>query len=223
MYTYYENGRIKEAIEITADSIRNGIYKGYNKKGALIEISSYLQGELDGERRLFYDNGNPEGIENYKDGFMNGEFRYFYDNGNIKTMGNSKQGMQFGQVLSFFENDSGKISAESNYLIVKGKSVRTMLRQFDLEGRIVKESPYVNIEMNDSIRQNAIAIAKIELINPKYELTHFVIGDFDEDLDDITIDLKSKESRIHVMKYSIDTSKKGKFILRGVAIHHFVY
>jgi antitoxin component YwqK of YwqJK toxin-antitoxin module len=223
VYTYYEDGKVKEAIEISDDTIRNGTCKSYYQSGKLAEISNYYRGVLNGEKRIFYENGNLKGIENYVEGKMNGEFMYFFENGNIETSGKSKNGIVYGTALNFFEYDSGRISIEADFLIVNGESVRTRYVQFNKDGDTLRASPYVQIEMEDSIAIDKDLKAKIRLINPEYKFTHFVITDFNkESLDNIAVKFDTSKSIKHETLVNVDTSQRGIFYLRGVAIHHSV-
>ncbi len=220
--TFYKGGNIKEILVVTNDSVRNGTYKGYYERGNIQEVSDYVDGKLNGIRKFFYEDGKVKGIENYQNDKMNGEFKYFFANGNIETLGFAKNGMVYGKAFNFFEQDSGKVNVVAEFLIVKGKSVRTSYIQYAPNGEIIKTSPSIEIELKDSILINAHTMAKIKLLNPSEKFTHFVIGDFDQDIKDIRIDFSSQVARAHQIEYLIDTSNKGVYYLRGIAIHHSI-
>ena len=220
--TFYESGRVKEVIEVIDGSIPHGVYKCFYENGKIQEISHYVNGKLDGVRQLFHSSGHTEGLENYVNGKMNGQFKYFFDNGFIETIGNAKDGLVVGKALNFFKEDSGKVNIEAEFLMVRSESVRINYIQYDRTGDTIQASPAVKVELPDSIAVSSAVFARIKLVHPEYAFTHFVIKDFNDASEDVTINLKDKGAETHETFYKIDTSRKGLHYLRGIAIHHSI-
>ncbi len=100
------------------------IYKGNKAKGRYEEWSvdtgkqTLLEnrnekGELVGERKEWYDNGQKKTTGNYKDGKRDGERKEWYDTGQLKTVEHYKDGKRDGEQLSY--NGDGKLSERHNF------------------------------------------------------------------------------------------------------------
>jgi antitoxin component YwqK of YwqJK toxin-antitoxin module len=96
------------------DSIKNGAYYRYYPKGALYEQSNYKHGFLEGERRLFHEDGYLEVKENYKEGKFEGEWLRYWPNGRVKLSGIYQDNAMTGEWKKFYE--SGKISERTQFV-----------------------------------------------------------------------------------------------------------
>ena len=81
----------------------NGIIKEYNEQGIIIFEGVYINGEKEGNKIYYYDNGNIKSIHNYKNW---GIVKEYYDDGKIKLEGNIFDGI----VKEYHKN--GKIKFE---------------------------------------------------------------------------------------------------------------
>lgn len=83
---FYESGKIMERFQITKDSLKDGLYQSWFEDGKLYEESTFLQGKLVGNRKIYFPNGQLEIWEKYNDkGELNGQYMSWYDNGNLKA------------------------------------------------------------------------------------------------------------------------------------------
>jgi antitoxin component YwqK of YwqJK toxin-antitoxin module len=67
---YYENGSVKRIIEIKKGSIIDGALTTYWNNGNCFFIENYLNGKLDGERKIFLKDGALEKTQLYENGIL---------------------------------------------------------------------------------------------------------------------------------------------------------
>ncbi|MGK0313974.1 MAG: antitoxin component YwqK of YwqJK toxin-antitoxin module [Saprospiraceae bacterium] len=157
--TAYETGEKYEEYQYTGDSLKHGWYKTYSPEGVLTEKSNYINGKLDGERKIFTSDGQLEVIEQYDMDALNGGFKTYHSNGNVKL-----EGLYTGNVLAgivkgyyptgelmeevmFEENmeqgpfkeyhTNGKLKWEGTYR--KGDKEFGLLKEFNEQGELIKK------------------------------------------------------------------------------------
>jgi len=158
--SFYENGNLKEKYTFSEDeSIRNGIYELYSEDGKINERANYNKGTLEGQRTIFYSNGNPEIIEMYKKDNLDGEYKVFFENGQVQITSEYVNGILEGilkkydeegnlmEEVSFNNNEengpfkeyysNGKVQWSGNYL--NGDNEFGLLEQFDESGQLLKK------------------------------------------------------------------------------------
>ncbi len=111
--TYHENGGLSERYSITQDSIKNGLYTSFRPGGEKLETANYINGLLDGERTIFYENGNAEIKEHYKTDKLHGEYKTYYPSGKMELVMQYVNGVISGNSVKYFE--SGKLMEEVNF------------------------------------------------------------------------------------------------------------
>lgn len=79
--SFHSNGQLNEQYTLTADSLIAGLYKRFSNSGILFEEANYIDGRLNGERKLYYPSGALEIKENYLNDMLNGSYTVFYENG----------------------------------------------------------------------------------------------------------------------------------------------
>lgn len=153
------NPETKEKLEYQiriSDEKKHGTYKLTSAKGVLIETAQYQDGELDGERLLFFENGEVQYREQYKQGqfegpyfsyfdsgspesegqyvenAMQGEWKFYYSNGQVKEILRFTDNEENGPFLEYHEN--GKMKAEGQYL--KGDYEEGELKLYDEQGEL---------------------------------------------------------------------------------------
>ncbi len=109
-----EDGVLLETYEIDQDSLRHGTTKKYFKSGQPFEISNYEHGKLNGERLLFYENGQVEIRENYCSGMFCDTLTTYHTNGIRKFQGVYNHGIMSGLVTGFYE--TGELKEEVTFL-----------------------------------------------------------------------------------------------------------
>ena len=85
------------------------------KSGNIIIWEGYKKGgEVEGESRMYNDNGKIESLQHNSKGFREGYAAEFYENGKIKTEGNYKKDKQDGEWKRYSEN--GKLAGVDIYI-----------------------------------------------------------------------------------------------------------
>ncbi len=84
--------------------MKEGVYKVYDKEGKLYEEATYSKDEINGNRTLFYPNGQKEIVETLVNGKYHGAFNSYYENGKLKAEGNYEDNIAIGQWKSYYES-----------------------------------------------------------------------------------------------------------------------
>lgn len=100
--TQYESGEKYEEYQYTGDSLKHGWYKSYSPGGILIEESTYVDGKLDGPRRIFTDKGELEVTEHYSMDALEGTFKTYHTNGKVKLEGVYTENVLSGIVKGYY-------------------------------------------------------------------------------------------------------------------------
>ena len=120
--SYYNNGTLKNITEKIDDEyistgyyksgdlkykrqVETGYYKGYFESGVIKLEANYLEHDLVGEWKRFYENGQLEWFVTYKDGYRHGLYKQYYENGDLKTEGNNSKDKVHGEEKRFLENN----------------------------------------------------------------------------------------------------------------------
>lgn len=131
--SYFENGNISRETKKVNDAylikgyyesgslfyeriLNNGFYKEYLEGGALAIESNYVDGELSGAWKKFYDTGALEWVVHYKNGYRDGVYQNYFKNGQLKLEGNMLKDKKHGEEKRYLENGqlewSGKYKAD---------------------------------------------------------------------------------------------------------------
>ncbi len=90
-------------------NIIDGLYVRVSSKSDTLETVDYIQGEIDGQRILYYPNGKVKIVENYIQGKYNGTYQQFYENGEPKQLGAYKDNQLTGELKSYYELPAGQL------------------------------------------------------------------------------------------------------------------
>ena len=212
LYTYYENGLIKEEVEINQDSIADGIFKTYYQDGALKEVSAMKDGFYNGESIAYYESGKMKSKFNFVDNIRQGDFLVFYRNGNVQFFGTQLDNFPHGKHLEFYELDSGIVKYERYYITVKDEVLPTKIIHYDEEGNLIEASSYVKVMgLKDTINYQDTLQLELELRNYTGDFIHFFVGNFENPTDT----LKATNGIINV---SLKAEKHGINHLRGFVL-----
>ncbi|MEM1326845.1 MAG: toxin-antitoxin system YwqK family antitoxin [Bacteroidota bacterium] len=83
---------------------KEGMYKSYDTNGQLIEEATYQNNQLNGERKVYYEDGSVQTIETYVADQHNGRFLSFFDNGKVELQGDYVNGIMEGEWKSYYSN-----------------------------------------------------------------------------------------------------------------------
>jgi antitoxin component YwqK of YwqJK toxin-antitoxin module len=135
---------------------KEGMYKSYDTGGKIIEEAVYKKDQLDGERKVYYEDGSVQSIETFVADEHNGRFLSFYDNGKVELQGDFIDGKMEGEWRSYYRNgqlkeivpfvnnnengafieyhQNGKLKAEGTYL--DGDNENGELKLYDENGQL---------------------------------------------------------------------------------------
>ena len=83
---------------------RNGMYKIFSDRNALLEEGTYTDGKLNGERKIYNQNGSIQILENYKDGLFEGSYTSFYTDGQVSALGQYIANQAEGEWKRYYNN-----------------------------------------------------------------------------------------------------------------------
>ena len=170
--TYYGDGSLKRKIEKEGTvfiersyyktgslfyerAYKSGYYKEFTEDSTLLIEANYLDFQLYGKWKRYYDNGNVEWSVSYERGSRNGIYQNYYDNGQLKVQGIILKGQKKGEEKRYDEagnliwkgyyenNEFSKTWVKYDADGKKIKKVNTKKEQIDIEPT---EVPDGNIE-----------------------------------------------------------------------------
>ena len=98
---------------IEGDNLFTGTCLKKNSDNSISLIAFLKNGKLEGESKIFYDNGVLKTRENYKNGKLDGTKTNYYENGKTKEVSFWIKGEKNGEYKSYFKN--GDIKGVLNY------------------------------------------------------------------------------------------------------------
>ncbi len=149
--------------------IKDGKYVGYYDDGKLQEISTYVDGKLNGERRLYWPNGKLMAKENYKMNRMDGDYISLYESGSNESQGKYKDNLQEGVWAFYYEQPANTLKQK---LTFKEGRIEGPASEYFMNGRVESSGNKIElfedmdvydgkIEFYDSLG-NLIKIAQYE-------------------------------------------------------------
>jgi len=153
-----QEGRVQEKYAVNQDSLKHGDYSSYIN-GTLVEQAQYVNGKLNGPRKLFHTNGEVEIEENYKNGVIAGLYKSYYYNGVIAQEANYVNGKMEGNLKTYYKEgalkeevtmvdnnengpfkeyyESGQLKWEGQFL--NGDNEFGLLKNYNDKGELIKK------------------------------------------------------------------------------------
>lgn len=132
-------GFLEQQSEYTND-ILDGRLVQWAQGGYMKLIENYTMGQLNGERKTFYDNrGKIQEEANYKNGKRDGKTVWYRENGTIMATYNYKDDLFEGVSENYYEDGNIKSSK-----IYKNNQLNGLNREYHPNGTIASETNYVN-------------------------------------------------------------------------------
>ncbi len=158
--TQYDDGSIKEKYTLSKETgLRQGAYISYYPGGSVFEESRFENDTLQGERKLYYKNGQIQSIETLENGRFSGPYKKYYENGQIANEGQYTDDEMSGvwkrwndagnlmEEVTFAHNEengpfkeyheNGQLKTEGEY--AGGENEDGELREYDEMGELVKK------------------------------------------------------------------------------------
>ena len=131
---------------ITGWKLFNGFITMYYKNGKLKGITRFKNGQRDGFRKMWFENGQIEFEIPFKKNQLHGILTQWYNNGNKKTISSFVKGKLDGMTYIWHEN--GQLGIEVEY---RQNKINGLYRKWNQNGKIIFEEKYV-----DGIKQQNI-------------------------------------------------------------------
>lgn len=132
--TYYESGSLFWEMPLS-----NGFYREYLESGPLVIESNYVDGELSGEWKKFYDTGVLEWVVHYKDGYRDGVYQNYFKNGQLKLEGKMLKDKKHGIEKRYLED--GHLEWSGKY---KVDLFDKNWEQYDASGKVLHKIKFDN-------------------------------------------------------------------------------
>lgn len=102
--SYFENGKIKSAINYSDDKANGvGLFYFNNDKQATRAEINFENDLITGVYREFYENGSRKATIDFDEGLPDGDAEFFYDSGVTKIEGSYKKGIKTGKWKHYSE------------------------------------------------------------------------------------------------------------------------
>ncbi len=129
---YYSDGTKRTlGIYQPGEIGKNGIWKFFNKNGALETEEQYLNGTLNGRSVSYFPNGKKSETSNYINGELDGYYVDYYQNGQMKSQGYYVSDLQEG-LWQYYQID-GTLETEDFFL---NGEMNGPQRHFTVDGRL---------------------------------------------------------------------------------------
>ena len=117
----------------------DGEYKHYYENGQICKYCFYKNGNLDGEYKRYYENGQIYVHKFYKNGEINGEYKYYNAYGQIKEHKFWKNGNVNGEYKWWYDN--GRLKEHKFY---KNGKLDRECKWWNNDGKLLKHKFYKN-------------------------------------------------------------------------------
>lgn len=120
---------------------KEGLYYRVNSKGDTLEKSQYTEGKIEGQRILYYPDGQVNIVENYIHNTYNGPYQSFFENGAPKQFGTFKDGQFEGELKTYYKEPAGRL--KETIFLTNGVEDGAY-KQYYPDGKIQTEGIYTN-------------------------------------------------------------------------------
>jgi len=136
-----EDGKLMQIYQIDKDSLKQDWAQTFDNEGNQLSKEFYVDGELNGERKMFYTDGSVEIEEQYKEGKLSGRYTSYHSNGNAKFEANYEEDILLGITKLYYE--SGELREEVNF---ENSEENGPFREYFPNGNLKWEGTYLNGE-----------------------------------------------------------------------------
>lgn len=131
------DGNLLKFTRRDSDGLKEGVFNKMTTKGAKLEEASYKNGKLDGQRVLFYPDGDTLIVETYQEDLFEGPYKSFYPNGQLKLACIYKNNNIEGKWLQYYE--SGQLKEE---VLFEGNTENGPFKEYHPNGQLSVEGSY---------------------------------------------------------------------------------
>lgn len=108
------DGNLLHFTRRDSDGVKEGVFNKMTAKGVKLEEANYKNGKLDGQRVLFYPDGDTLIVETYQEDLFDGPYKSFYPSGQLKLICTYQNNHIEGKLLQYYE--SGQLKEEVLFL-----------------------------------------------------------------------------------------------------------
>jgi antitoxin component YwqK of YwqJK toxin-antitoxin module len=131
------DGNLLQFTRRDSDGLKEGVFSKMTAKGAKLEDANYKNGKLDGQRVLFYPDGDTLIVETYQEDLFEGPYKSFYPNGQLKLACVYKNNNIEGKWLQYYE--SGQLKEE---VLFEGNTENGPFKEYHPNGQLSVEGSY---------------------------------------------------------------------------------
>lgn len=131
------DGNLLQFTRRDSDGMKEGVFNKTTAKGVKLEEANYKNGQLDGQRILFYPNGDTLIVETYQKDLFDGLYKSFYPNGQLKMVCTYQNNNIEGKWLQYYE--SGQLKED---LLFEGNAENGPFKEYHPNGQLSVEGSY---------------------------------------------------------------------------------
>lgn len=139
-------------IEYQMDKNSGAKYGSYKETdiatGKLKAERTYKNDQIDGVEKIYFPNGQVDGVLSYKDGVHHGEFTYYYEDGKVKQKGNYVNGKIEGILVGYYQN--GNLKEEVTHV---GGVTQGVFKEYNENGTIKAEGEFTSKGDQENLEQ----------------------------------------------------------------------
>lgn len=131
------DGNLLQFTRRDSDGLKEGVFSKMTTKGAKLEEANYKNGKLDGQRVLFYPDGDTLIVETYQEDLFDGPYKSFYPSGQLKLTCTYQSNNIEGKWLQYYE--SGQLKEE---VLFEGNFENGPFKEYHANGQLSVEGSY---------------------------------------------------------------------------------
>ena len=174
----YANGNKKETGAFDSKNKKTGKWTFWNEAGTIVQEEHYLNGMLNGERKVYDADGKPRSTEEYTDDKLNGKrieydenkkvtYEYNYSNGELNGL---FKAYNDGKLWRECLYDNGRILREKEYKNGKINVLRLIddtgklvdVQEYDASGNPIKRNKNYKKHASIKLKEDASGIIDVE-------------------------------------------------------------
>ncbi len=137
-----QNGDTELYSVLKADTNKkDGLYVRISPKGDTLERIQYSDGNIEGQRVLYYPNGQISIVENYIQNQYNGPYQSFYEDGAPRQFGTFKDGQFDGELKTYYKEPAGRLKES---VFMSNGVENGPFKQYYPDGQTEAEGTYTN-------------------------------------------------------------------------------
>lgn len=157
--TYWPNGNIKKLGHFDSKD-QVFLVEGYDSLGNINSKINWSNNKRNGKAYFYYPSGKIKEESYYVNDSAEGKYIEYYENGRIKSTGYYKGNKGIGNAENY--NEQGRLTGVYQTYLTKTTS---LFGEFDSNGKVLSEYPFVRIRMKDTIKNGDKAIIYIKIYN----------------------------------------------------------